>query len=167
MIIGICGRSCSGKTEVSKIVSETLRVEVIHLDSYYIKGSPNWEVPEAHNLELLREDLEYLKKEKETIVVEGFLLFVKSWIVQLINKKIYISISDNTLVTRRLTRTDIPSNINYILDRVLPWSKLFETAQQAQADLIVDGEQPIDKVVRDIMDYILEEEGEENEAKKS
>jgi uridine kinase len=40
MIIGICGRSCSGKTTIAKSLAEKLSATFLTLDSFYIEGLP-------------------------------------------------------------------------------------------------------------------------------
>jgi uridine kinase len=60
-LVGIAGPSCSGKTEIARLVAATLQSPVLSLDSYYVDLSHlTWEERERVNFdapESLREDL--------------------------------------------------------------------------------------------------------------
>jgi len=151
MIVGISGRSCSGKTRIAKAMSLALDFKVLHLDDYFIPGSKNWEAPEAYNfLELVKE----IEKHNGDLIVEGFLLFTNEEALKTFDKKVYLDIPDDTLLKRRKTRKDVPHSSDYILETVIPQSKIYEEAQREVADIVVSGEDSQDGILKEVLELL-------------
>lgn len=129
-IIGVCGRSCSGKSLVSKTLEEKY-YNFLHIksDKFFRTKSPlqysgydNWECPESLRLDSLAYCLEELKNgreaympsrrfteifdvkliPKDVILVDGFLLYSNNNLLKLFDKKIWIDINDTNILYRRL-----------------------------------------------------------------
>ena len=93
-------------------------------------------------------------KERNLILVEGFLLFSLNELADLFDSKIFIDVSDLNILYRRLRRENNMGQINYIYDVVIPNSKNYEEKQKANADIIFDGNAEEDKIITDVSEYI-------------
>ena len=175
-IIGICGRSCSGKSTVAKRLEVEYGNVAIRIcqDRFFKKQASSWESPEALNNYNLIYSLKKLKRGEAThipsagwteiydqlvepkplIIVEGYLLFENTEIVGLLNKKIYIDISDLNMLYRRTKRDNTSKNIDYTMFTVIPESKKYMDKQKASADIIIDGNQNTNVVYNDVYRYL-------------
>ena len=114
-MIGIGGVSRSGKTDLSKFLSEKFQelgytVVTLHQDEFVfhekeipkIKDRTDWEIPESINfpkyLSAIKEAQQNLA---DVIIVEGFLNFYQKEITQLFDKKILMEISHATFEKRK------------------------------------------------------------------
>lgn len=121
MIIGIGGISRSGKTTLRNYLEQKLKpVGIFHIDDYgygpirkYDENIEDfiddWEAPEAHNLDKFYLDLKNLKNEIEQnstqeikyIIAEGFLLYNRKDITDLIDLKFNFYIDKELARERR------------------------------------------------------------------
>jgi len=154
MIIGICGKSCSGKTTISKTLAEKFDFKLFHLETNYFRpGSSNWESPEAYNFHKLVNDIQQYRK---NLIVEGFLILVNDKLVSLLGKKIYLKLSDKNLVQRRTNRgieSRKDNNPEYLLNTVIPEYRKYEKIQMDKADLILNANLPIENSIGQIIDF--------------
>lgn len=175
-IIGICGRSCSGKSTVAKRLETNIGCNAIRIcqDRFFKVYAENWETPEALNnynliysLKKLRRGLsthipsagwtevyDRLIEPKPLIIVEGYLLFENDEIVDLLDKKIFIDVNDVNLLYRRTKRDGTSAYIDYTMYNVISESKRFEEKQKCAADIIIDGNSDSETVYRKCYDYI-------------
>ncbi len=181
-IIGICGRSCSGKSYVSKeITGQSDDILHIQQDKFFkiktpkkINGYDDWECPESLRFDRLiysikklkdgqsthipshrwTEEFDKLVKPAKIIIVEGFLLYANKDLCNLFDKKIYIDISDYSMLFRRLKRNGKISEIDYIHDGVIAGSKRYEVAQKRNADIVIDGETSKEELLKAVKKVI-------------
>lgn len=175
-IVGIAGRSCSGKSIVTKRLEaghNDIAVRICQ-DRFFKKQASNWEAPEALNNYNLIYSLKKLKrgeathipsagwteiydqliKPKPLIIVEGYLLFENSEIVELLDKKIYIDVSDINILYRRTKRDNTSDYLDYTMFTVIPESKKYIDKQKKKADIIIDGNRDRDAVYNDVCRYL-------------
>lgn len=176
-IIGVCGRSCSGKSTVVKELEEKYKGEFLHIcqDKFFKVKADNWEKPESLRFDRLIHSLKKLKngetthipehrwteifdrevKPHKVIIVEGYLLFVDKNLNKLFDKKIFVEVSDLNILYRRLNRQDLHKNeMEYIMNFVIPESKKFEEKQRKEADVIIDGNKTKEEIIKNVESYI-------------
>jgi uridine kinase len=113
MIIGIGGASRSGKTLLANSISATLgheRTSIISQDDYvhpeqsipHIKNFPDWESPLSIDFERLLKDVKSASKQHDYVIIEGFLSFYNSDVVQCFDRSIYVVIDKDIFTHRRL-----------------------------------------------------------------
>jgi uridine kinase len=164
LIIGVCGRSCSGKSTVVEELEKKYKGQFLHInqDKFFRMKANNWESPDALRFDRLIYSVKKLKRGESThipshrwtevfdrlvephsmIIVEGYLLFVNKELNKLFDKKIFVDVSDQNLLYRR-TERDIKifgkSKTEYTFNWVIPESKKYEKMQRDVADYIIDG----------------------------
>ncbi|MCA9459384.1 MAG: AAA family ATPase, partial [Nanoarchaeota archaeon] len=131
-IIGIAGPSCSGKTTlVNELKNSKFSLDIIHADNYFKhykefpklpNGWRNTELPENIKSEELIKDLVLLKEnsKKDIIIIEGYLIFHFKQILELLNLKIFIKVSESNQLERRLDRKGHFSDKDFIKQIVIP-----------------------------------------------
>jgi uridine kinase len=176
VLIGISGRSCSGKSAASEalaVVNHNLLL--IRGDWYFRKTASSGiciERPDSLDSDRLVENLRAILagrtatikietlwmqradveisaadiRKAELVLVDGFLLFTVKKLTDLLDYKIFIDVSDEELLRRRMARNG-SGQYEYIRDVVIPISKEYEAQQKASADLIVNGNESQEKVV--------------------
>ncbi|MBU4069406.1 MAG: AAA family ATPase, partial [Nanoarchaeota archaeon] len=144
IVIGISGRSCSGKSAVVKELEEKYKGNFLHInqDKFFKVKANNWESPESLRFDRLIYSIKKLKKGQSThipshrwtevfdrkivshniILVEGYLLFVNSELNKLFDKKIWVDVSDLNILYRRTKRDNTSKNIDYTYNVVIPES---------------------------------------------
>ncbi len=182
-VIGICGRSCSGKSFVSKELLKYFDANRINADMYFKKKPKraygdfkNFDTIDSLRFDLLVSALKNLTKGKpakivsevkteipdkiieprEILILEGFLIFAVPEVLKFIDKKIYLEISDENLIKRRTARarSKYDTDMNYIKRVVLPNSKKYAKIQKKEADIVIDANQPKEKVLKDVLDFL-------------
>lgn len=177
ILIGICGRSCSGKSTVSKRLEEIYEDSLnINQERFFRKKSDNRERPESLMMdrfiyslkELIRGNSVYIPSKictevfdrlvypKKIIIVDGFLLYVNEEVVNLLDKKIFIEVSDENILSRRIKRGGDFDNYEYTTEICIPESKKYEQVQRERADVIINGNQSREGILKDVDKYIRE-----------
>lgn len=168
--------------ELKKKLSDVL---IINLDDYWhdkstfpIKlGYRNWEIPDNLKFDLLLKNLEDLKQGKETeapncegfnqvfgtqilkpkpiIIVEGFLLFYHNKIRDLFDLKIYVNLSDEDVINRRIKRNRSGRSLEesglYYREILVTEYKKYGEPSKAYCNLILEGNENIDSNVQEIL----------------
>jgi len=172
IIIGVCGRSCSGKSTVVKELEEKYRGKFLHInqDKFFKIKSDNWESPDALRFDRLIYSIKKLRNGEAThipshrwtevfdremkphkiIIVEGYLLFTNKELNKLFDKKIWVDVSDVNLLYRRLKKFNDINQLDYAMNVVIPESKKYETTQRKEADIIIDGNRSKEEIMEDI-----------------
>jgi uridine kinase len=175
-IIGVCGRSCSGKSTVVETLEKENK-DFLHIkqDKFFKKHIDNWESPHALRNDRLVYSIKKLKNGESThipahtctevfdrlvkphkvIIVEGYLLFENKELADLFDLKIFVDVSDENLLKRRIERQGIHKE-DYIKNVVIPESRKYEEIQKERADYIVDGnvskeeiKEKVEEIIRD------------------
>ncbi|MFH1175047.1 MAG: hypothetical protein V1725_08005 [archaeon] len=173
-LIGIAGRSCSGKTE---IIKACMRVypEAMHInqDLFFKQEADHWERPESVRFDLLEHVLVDVKQGRTALLpstgwteicdrlvtpaplvfVEGFLLYTQPRITALFEKKIYLNVSNKNLLQRRLQRNGEREH-GYIQRKVIPDSLLYERMQRQAADVVIDANRNLSVVTQYVLGYL-------------
>jgi uridine kinase len=172
IIIGVGGRSCSGKSTVIKKLEEKYKGEFLHInqDKFFKVKADNWERPEALRFDRLIYSASKLKqgqsthipshrwteifdrkvKPKRVIIIEGYLLFVNKELNKLFDKKIWVDISDQNILWRRTLRDENTSGVEYTMNVVIPESKKYEIPQRKEADIILDGNKSKEEIIGEV-----------------
>lgn len=195
-IIGVAGPSCSGKSEIARCLIKELsemNPVILTLDSYYHDLSPldpeerkhrNFDVPEALDHELLREQLMALANgsaiEKpvydfathtrspqserivpgETVIIEG--LFALYWeeIRELFQTSVFVNLHDHVCLSRRIERDtkergrSRESVLSQYTETVRPMNEKYILPTKTFADIVVNGEDPLEQSTALIMAHI-------------
>lgn len=179
LVIGVCGRSCSGKSTVVKELEEKYKGEFLHInqDKFFKVEADNWERPESLRMDRLIYSIKKLKNGQSThipghrytevfdrevkphkvIIVEGYLLFVDKELSDLFDKKIWVDVSDANIVYRRTKRDGTSSNIDYTMNVVIPESKKYEQIQRKRADVVIDGNRTKGEIIKEFEELIKKE----------
>lgn len=172
LIIGVCGRSCSGKSTVIKELEEKYKGEFLHInqDKFFKVKADNWESPESLRIDRLIYSIKKLKNGQSThipshrwtevfdrevkphkiIIVEGYLLFVDAELSNLFDKRIWVEVSDANILYRRTKRDGTSKHIDYTMNVVIPESKKYEEIQRKRADIIIDGNKTKEEIIEDM-----------------
>ncbi len=172
IIIGVCGRSCSGKSTVVKELEEKYKGEFLHIiqDKFFKKKADNWETPESLRFDRLIYSIKKLKNGQSThipthrwteifdrevkphkvIIIEGYLLFVDKELNKLFDKKIWVDVSDANILYRRIQRDGHTKGADYILNEVIAKSKKYEEIQRKEADIIIDGNKSKEEIISEV-----------------
>lgn len=176
LVIGVCGRSCSGKSTVIKELEEKYKCEFLHInqDKFFKIKADNWESPESLRIDRLIYSIKKLKNGQSThipshrftevfdrevkphkvIIVEGYLLFVEHELSRLFDKKIWIDVSDINILYRRLKRFNDINHLDYIMNVVIPESKKYEKIQKKQANIIIDGNKTKEEIIKELEKHL-------------
>lgn len=195
-IIGVAGPSCSGKSEIARCLIKQfpgMNPVILTLDAYYHDLSPldsaqrdkrNFDVPEALDRELLREQLLALADgnaiEKpvydfathtrspqsemivpgETVIVEG--LFALYWeeIRDLFHTRVFVTLHDHVCLSRRIERDtkergrSHESVLSQYTETVRPMNEKYILPTKTFAEIVVNGEDPLEKSTALIMAHV-------------
>lgn len=178
-IIGVCGRSCSGKSTVVKELEEKYKSDFLHInqDKFFKVKADNWESPDSLRLDRLIYSIKKLKNGQSTyipshrwtevfdrevephkiIIVEGYLLFVDEELSNLFDKKIWVDVSDQNILYRRTKRDGTSKYLDYTMNTVIPESKKYEEIQRKRADIIIDGNKTKKEIIAELEKYLKKE----------
>jgi uridine kinase len=192
IIIGVCGRSCSGKSVVTREIEKKYFDDILRIpcDRFFmifnekeLDRTDGWESPNSIRWDRLIYSLDKLKKGENThipskgwteifdqlvkpkkiILLEGYLLFTQKKILDLCDLKIWVDVSDLNILYRRTKRDGTSAHMDYTMNKVIPISKRYEDLQRTQSDVIIDGNRTKDEIIKEVDEYI---KGFENEQKK-
>ena len=188
IIIGVCGRSCSGKSTIVQELEQRYAGEVLQIsqDKFFKIKPDNMETPESLRFDKLIEAIKLLKEGKKAfmpthrwtenfdreltptkiIIVEGFLLFINNDLNKLFDKKIWVDVSDVNLLYRRTKRDNTSKNIDYTMNQVIPASKKYEKVQKDEADIVIDGNKSKEEITQQFEELIGSKESFVNSLNK-
>ncbi len=165
-IIGISGQSGAGKTSISKRLAKRLNARLIHLDDYWkykndkINLKTDWkklEHPSSINFSKLYKEIIKSKKESKNkfIIVEGFHMFHRRKIRSLCDFSIYITVSDDLTIKRRVKKFGLKQNqAKYSKNVVIKCYKKYGESTKKYAGLIINGDESVSKNIKKILNYI-------------
>ena len=147
-ILGIGGVSCSGKSTFINKLKEALpkSTKYVCFDDYYIRSCElttknSWESPRHYRYEDFVTDLKKLQQSKaKLIVVEGFLIFHSQAARELFDYIIYLDLSEDKMIERRLQRRREGDTVESILADFIAGQRKYVYPQKEYADLIISGE---------------------------
>jgi len=173
LVVGICGSTCSGKSTLTKLLVKHFKcVEPYHhLDNYWKLASAmrtrmgfvDGENPEALRMDDFIESLarrRQMASEDRILFVDGFLLYSNQKIIELLDVKMFVSISKSTCFERRLARNRgtsklyfekiiWPSYLTYNADYVD-----FKCGPHGDDTLVLDGERRHDEIFNEAVHYL-------------
>ncbi len=156
MIIGIGGRSRSGKTTLAETLvwhfrAQNKRAIALHQDDFVkvlhdiplIHDRTDWETPESIDFELLKKATAFLHQDFEVLVIEGILAFANDDLNALYDFCFFTHISEETFRIRKAADTRWGEEpvwyINYIWESFLKYG---QPPQKLKNLMIIDGEKP-------------------------
>lgn len=184
IIIGICGRSCSGKSHATRELENQYPDKILRipLDRFFkiynekeLDEKFGWESPESIRWDRLVYSIKKLKNGESThipskgwtelfdklvhpkpiILVEGYLIFTNNELLQLFDKKIFVDVTDLNILYRRTLRDNGIHGVNYTMQKVIPISKKYDEQQKNLADVVIDGNKTKDEIFNEIKEYIF------------
>ncbi len=90
-------------------------------------------------------------------LVEGFLIFHDPEARKCFDKRIFVDISEEELIRRRLSRikgSEGWDDPEYIKNKLIPGHKRYVLPQKEHGQLVIDGTQPIEWLVDQVIDFI-------------
>ena len=182
-VIGVGGRSCSGKSEVTRYLENKYKNHIVRIpsDRFFkilntkeLDETDGWESPASIRWDRLIYSITKLKngksthipskgwteifnlliEPKEIILVEGYLVFTNEELVDLIDKKIWVDVSDLNILYRRTIRDGNINGMHYTMSKVIPISKKYEKQQKEKADIIIDGNKTKEEIIQEVERYI-------------
>lgn len=163
MIIGIGGRSRSGKTTLAETLvwhkrSQNKRAIALHQDDFVkrlhdiplIHDHTDWEIPASIDFKLLKKVVLDLKNDFEVIVIEGILAFADTELNALYDYCFFTIISEETFWVRKSADTRWGEEPAWYVGHI--WDSFLKYGQPPAnlPNLMeIDGEQPyhMDKIV--------------------
>jgi len=184
VVIGVCGRSCSGKSEVTRYLEKKYSKSVLRipLDRFFKVFNPKeldetdgWESPNSIRWDRLVYSVKKLKEGKEThipskgwtevfdqlvspkkvIIVEGYLIFTNKELLELLDSKIFVEVNDLHILYRRTLRDGHIDGMHYTMHKVIPISKRYEQQQRKQADVVIDGNKTKEEIIKELEKHIV------------
>lgn len=185
-LIGVAGPSTSGKSTLcKKLIEELDNSLLISLDHYWYDSSSfpmaygfkNWDLPENLDLDLLFQNLSDLKNGVETnipnfvnykceglktvqpadfVIAEGFLLFYDERISDLLDLRIFLDISEEVILERRIKRNRFGKKKRelYYRNVVIKEYNRHASVQRIRSHRILDGTKDLDFNKKNIIDMI-------------
>ena len=183
IVIGICGRSCSGKSVVTRDIEARYRDKVVRIpsDRFFkvlipkeLDETDGWESPASIRWDRLiysvrklkngepthipskgwTEKFDQLISPKKIIIVEGYLIFTNKELVELCDKKIFVDVSDLNILYRRTIRNGDIKTMKYTMEKVIPISKRYDSIQKKRADMVIDGNKEKEEIREELEDWL-------------
>jgi len=173
LVVGICGATCSGKSTLTRSFVEHFNCkEPYHrLDSYWKlanemrrkMGFVDGESPDCLRMDDFIMSLERRKQaasEDQILFVDGFLLYSNPKLMELLDVKIFISVSKQTCFARRLARN--PGTSKHYFEKIIWPSYLQYNSIYVNSTcgilgdnvLIMDGERNKEEVFQEAVHYL-------------
>lgn len=167
MIVGIGGVSRAGKTTLANLMAKLFlargkSVSIIHQDEYVydeqvlprIRDRLDWEHPSTIRVTDFRNAIENASKENDLVIAEGLLCFYGSEVLELMDRKILVTISKETFLVRKKedlrwgSEPDPDWYMEHIWDSYQKYGK-----PQTDEYFTIDGNQYFDLIT--VVQYIL------------
>jgi uridine kinase len=150
-------------------------------DLYNLDNITNFEDPKLYNYSKFIDDLRQLKSgqslviransressesdikekiiaSKPIIVVEGFLIFHNPAARELFDKRIFIELPDDVILSRRFARTRGTKHWdshNYIQNKIIPYHHKYVEPQRNYADYILNGIKSQEEMLEEVINFL-------------
>lgn len=156
MIIGIGGRSRSGKTTLAETLvwhfrSQNKRAIALHQDDFVkalhaiplIHDRTDWETPHSIDFELLKKSIVFLNHHFDILVVEGILAFADDGLNALYDFCFFTHISEETFRVRKAADTRWGEEPVWYINHI--WESFLKYGQpppELKRLMVIDGEKP-------------------------
>ena len=164
IIVGIAGPSRAGKTFLARLISEhstSLRVKTLHQDEFVkpidqiplINGHVDWESPESVDFPRYRRAILEDAGQPGIVIAEGLLSFYDPGIMQLFDRKIFISLSCDEFKYRKRTDLRWGKEPEWYINHI--WKSYLRFGQcpaNIPNMMRIDGES--DFIIEKVMDFI-------------
>jgi nicotinamide/nicotinate riboside kinase len=161
MIIGIGGISTAGKSKLANRLKEYFsdkKVSVLCQDNYamptaqipMINGHTNWEIPESLDFDKFYNLILEEKKSNDIVIAEGLFVFYEKRLLELFDKKIFMTISKETFLERKSIDLRWGKEPEWYMEHIWKSHHNYCSSVEARKDtFILSGENPIkfDKVI--------------------
>ena len=147
LIIGICGTSQAGKSQLAKdlhqaLVARNIATELIEIDLYIVEENLipkiqdriDWEDPTSIDWPKILDAID--QSTAEVIIVEGIFAF-QPQLASLYTTKVLLKVDYDTYFKRRRLETRWGEEPEWYLEHV--WNSNLILADQAKADIVLDG----------------------------
>lgn len=151
MIIGIGGVSRSGKSHLAlQLVNRFKSACVLSMDDYTypkdllpkIRDRYDWERPEAYDFDKLIAELTVLRENYLTVIIEGILIYHDPRIAEIIDKKLFLEIAEDTFLKRRMEEKRWGNEPQWFISHV--WKSYEKYDVQNYSDFIyLNSENPL------------------------
>lgn len=165
-MIGVCGPSCSGKSMICRSLVPYFDAQMVQLDRFLRKetvgrcnGHPNWETLDSLMIDRFIECLRQLTRGEPTLVpskgrtevfdrivypkpiifVDGSLLFLNSDLNALLDTKIFVEVSEDSILHRCVQRNGHDA-WGYTAKCVVPNYVRVRPDLIREADIVIDGD---------------------------
>lgn len=165
IIVAIGGPSNSGKTQLAQLIAsqyQTERVTVLCQDDFVfpenelplINGHTNWELPDTIDFSLFESRIIEASNHHELVIVEGFLVYSKPLSLSLYDKKIFITIREETFLKRKSEDLRWGLEPDWYIRHIWDQYMLYGLPPAGEKVLMINGEnaRPIDRIIRFIND---------------
>lgn len=88
---------------------------------------------------------EYSMQPENLVFLEGFLLFHDEKVLESLDFKVYIDVSDEMGISRRIKRENTDQNENWFKEVTFPEYQSRRTAFKSRANLVLNGEDPLEQ----------------------
>lgn len=157
MKLGICGVTGSGKTLLANRLGKELNLPVIHFDEFFtepvvVDGSiTSYEEACSYDTDKLI----FALRKVPYCIVEGFLLYLDPLVVKILDKRVFLDISDECVIQRRVGRQDRSTdNEEYLRKVTIPACHRNNPFQKKQAHIVINAEEPPEVVYTRVREFI-------------
>lgn len=116
IIIGIGGVSRAGKTTLGKLIRNwysDLTISILEMDAFVfpesqipkIRNEVDWEIPASVDFKSMALEISRKKSQNDMVIVEGILIFYDDILNALFDRKIFIDLSYEDFIARKLLDT--------------------------------------------------------------
>ena len=167
MIVGIGGVSRAGKTTLADLMAKLFvargkKVAMIHQDDYIyeeasipkVKDRTDWEHPDSIDFDRYHEAILNADKENDLVIAEGLLTFYNPKIIDLMDRKIYVTISKKTFLERKSEdlRWGSEADPEWYMEHI--WDSFLQYGAPVEEEyFLIDGSQYFDLIT--VVQYIL------------
>lgn len=156
MIIGIGGISNAGKSKLAENIKNHFSdksVKILCQDNFAmptpnipkINEHTNWEIPASIDFDRFYKEILIESKKYDIIIDEGLFVFYEERLNRLYDKMIYMSISQETFVERKMKDLRWGQEPRWYIEHI--WKshhKFFEKVEERKRAFQLSGENPVD-----------------------